>query len=486
MIYIPWFVASNKVFIRQVHRNDLFYGFVYGLFIMIIVYNLMLFVRLRENDYFFYSLNVFFLGLLLMNFHGHPYEFALNGHQDFKHKIDIYAGFAGIAHCLFAMVFLQVKKFPRWIYKAFIFFLLKYAIDILLRLLGLADNFYPWFGSGTTAMFADLFIIFVGIYAAIKGFFPAILFVLARVVLVVSIFVTAFYSMGKLDHTDLAYNALHYGASLEMILFAFAISYKIRLLKDGQIKAQKDRDEYIKNQNIFLEKKVKERTQELQLEKAKSDDLLLNILPETIADELKENGQIEAKHYSNVSVLFSDFKNFTQISRTVSADTLVKELNVYFKAFDEIMTNNGIEKIKTIGDAYMAAGGIPSTGKSEVVAKSTVKAALEMQDFVASYAEQNPDSILQSMRVGVHTGDVVAGVVGSKKFQYDIWGESVNLAARMESSGEAGKVNISESTYSLVKDSFNCEHRGQVYAKHVGDVNMYFVYGAKESVARTS
>jgi class 3 adenylate cyclase len=200
-------------------------------------------------------------------------------------------------------------------------------------------------------------------------------------------------------------------------------------------------------------------------EKKRSDELLLNILPSEVAEELKEKGYADAKQFDEVTVLFTDFKGFTAIAEKLSAQDLVKEINECFSAFDKICEQYGIEKIKTIGDAYMAAGGLPVVNKTH--ATDVVKAALEMRDFMKNKTFE--------IRIGIHTGNVIAGIVGIKKFQYDIWGDTVNTASRMESSGEVGKINISETTYQLVKDKFNCEYRGEVEAKGKGKVKMYFV-----------
>ncbi|MBL7954571.1 MAG: hypothetical protein JNJ91_06005 [Flavobacteriales bacterium] len=209
----------------------------------------------------------------------------------------------------------------------------------------------------------------------------------------------------------------------------------------------------------------------------RSDELLLNILPTEVAEELKEKGYAEAKHFDSATILFTDFKGFTQMSENVSPADLVAELNTCFKAFDGIMARYGIEKIKTIGDAYMAAGGLPVP--SEDSAQKTVLAALDMQTFIAHRKAERSAKCLPffEMRVGIHTGPVVAGIVGVKKFQYDIWGDTVNTASRMESSGEVGQVNISEATYALVKDvpGFTFTPRGKVQAKGKGELEMYFV-----------
>jgi len=205
-------------------------------------------------------------------------------------------------------------------------------------------------------------------------------------------------------------------------------------------------------------------------EKKRSDTLLLNILPEEVADELKAKGSAEAKQFDEVSILFTDFVNFTQTAEKLTPQQLVRELNECFTAFDNIIERNGLEKIKTIGDAYMAVCGLPNAHPRH--AQKTVQAALEIRDFIE---ERRKSERVFEIRIGIHSGSVVAGIVGVKKFAYDIWGDTVNTAARMESSGEPGKVNISDTTYELVKEDFNCSYRGKIEAKGKGEVDMYFV-----------
>lgn len=212
-------------------------------------------------------------------------------------------------------------------------------------------------------------------------------------------------------------------------------------------------------------------------EKKRSDELLLNILPEETAEELKATGTAKAKSFDLVSVLFTDFKNFTQASEILTPEELVAEINHCYSGFDRIITKYGIEKIKTIGDSYMCASGLPVVNFTHPF--DVVTAGLEMVAFIEKNKE---DRIAKGqpyfeLRLGIHTGPVVAGIVGIKKFAYDIWGDTVNTASRMESSGHIGKVNISGSTYELVKDKFNCIHRGKIEAKNKGVIDMYFVEG---------
>ena len=213
----------------------------------------------------------------------------------------------------------------------------------------------------------------------------------------------------------------------------------------------------------------------IKSERDRSKELLLNILPEETARELETSGYAKTRYYESVTVLFTDFKGFSSIAGKLSPQALVAELNDYFGTFDEIVGRFGLEKIKTIGDAYMCAGGIPLANETHPL--NAVNAALAMQEYMI---KQNKDRQSRGeegweLRIGIHTGPIVAGVVGKKKYAYDIWGDTVNIASRMESNGEPGKVNISSATYDLIKGTYSCLHRGKISAKNIGEVDMYFV-----------
>ncbi len=213
----------------------------------------------------------------------------------------------------------------------------------------------------------------------------------------------------------------------------------------------------------------------IERERDRSETLLLNILPEITANELKESGEVKASKVDSATVMFTDFKAFTSQAEQVDPEILVYSLGYYFSAFDDIIEKYGLEKIKTIGDSYMCVGGLPYPIENH--AEKMVSAAFEILDFVEK-AKAIENSLLSfDIRIGINTGPVVAGVVGSKKFSYDIWGDTVNIASRMEVTSESGKINIGEQTYLLIKDTFECEYRGEKVVKNRGAVKMYFVNG---------
>ena len=214
---------------------------------------------------------------------------------------------------------------------------------------------------------------------------------------------------------------------------------------------------------------------ELEAEQQRSENLLLNIFPKDIAEELKQNGKSEARLHHNVTVLFADVKGFTFVSEGLSPGELVKLLDTYFKRFDAIVHKHGLEKIKTIGDAYLAAAGVPATNKATAV--NVVKAALEMQRTNEAFKilQQAQDLPYFDFRIGINTGTVVAGVVGERKYVYDIWGDAVNTAARIEETSAPGRINISIHTYQHVKEHFKLESRGKIPAKNKGEIEMFWI-----------
>ena len=232
-----------------------------------------------------------------------------------------------------------------------------------------------------------------------------------------------------------------------------------------------------------LERIINERTEEMVKVMDKTENLLANVLPKDTADELILKGKVAKKKYKMATVLFSDIQGFTKIAEEMNTEKLIDELDTFFYHFDLVAEKYNIEKIKTIGDAYMCAGGIPDKNRTNPI--EVVLAAIEMQEYMRELkmkAESRGQNFWD-IRIGVHTGPVIAGVVGQKKLSYDIWGDTVNTASRMESSGEAGKVNISGTTYDFVKGFFICEYRGKMPVKYKGEIDMYFVNGIRPELS---
>ncbi|MBT8235860.1 MAG: tetratricopeptide repeat protein [Bacteroidia bacterium] len=236
---------------------------------------------------------------------------------------------------------------------------------------------------------------------------------------------------------------------------------------------------YRRNKYVQKTKKI------IEGEQARSEELLLNILPKQTAEELKEKGKVTAKKFESVSVLFTDFVGFTKYAEMLDPEKLVESMDFYYAHFDKIIESYGLEKIKTVGDSYMCAGGLPFEDEAHAV--KIVDAAREIAAFVAqARKDAGKNDVRFDIRIGINSGPVVAGVVGTRKFAYDIWGDTVNVASRMENHSEAGKINISENTYALVKDHFECKARGALAIKNHGKMKMYFVEQEKASSRKMS
>jgi PAS domain S-box-containing protein len=241
------------------------------------------------------------------------------------------------------------------------------------------------------------------------------------------------------------------------------------------ITARKADMEAMASLNTELEDRVAVRTEELGREKEKTEQLLLNVLPSDIADELKKHGKVEARAFNSVTVAFTDFVDFTKIAESLSPSELVHELDSCFCRFDDIVARHGIEKLKTIGDSYMFAAGIPAASPTHAV--DCILVALEMQAHIEAEKKLRgrDGRHFWAMRMGIHTGSIMGGVIGNKKFAYDIWGDTVNTASRMESSGLPGQVNVSQATYEIARDFFEFEPRGKIATKRKGELEMFIV-----------
>lgn len=259
---------------------------------------------------------------------------------------------------------------------------------------------------------------------------------------------------------------------------AYKFQSELMLLKDShhakKIDSKLDELKYISEKERVERESAwhEQKNQELEIEKRRADDLLKNILPDKVAEELKNSGTYKAVLHEDVTVMFTDFHEFSHISRLMSPQELVEELHQCFKMFDTIISKYGIEKIKTVGDAYLAASGLHANGSSHT--KDMILAAIEIRDFIKSRKQELGDRTF-NIRIGIHCGPVVAGIVGVKKFAYDIWGDTVNIAARIEQNVAVGNISISESCYNYIKDSIPCETQGEISAKNIGVLKVYQV-----------
>ena len=235
-----------------------------------------------------------------------------------------------------------------------------------------------------------------------------------------------------------------------------------------------------RTQTIVAQKeKIEEQKALIEYEHEKSDELLKDVFPNKIVKVLKNKGKIEPEYYKTASILFADFVSFSKLTPSFKAKGLVDTLNIYFKKFDEIITENKMILIKTIGDSYFAVGGVPKRNKKNPI--YSVIAGLQMQQAVRKVNEDSP--LDWKIRVGINTGEIAAGVLDTKRPMFDVWGSSVNVASRLQEAGEEGKVNISESTYQKIYPYFECEERGEIDTKNVGKIPMYFVKRIKKSLS---
>lgn len=478
--FLPMTVGTLKGYAEKFHKEDFMMGIYFGFMVLMILYNLFIFFSVKDLSYIYYVIYVFFMALMNASLSGFAHEYVWGPHTWIGQYEDVISSLLGISGILFAMHFLHTKKNALFIHYLFIGLLVSFSLGIIVVVSG-------HFMMGTIYVEINALILICTFFIAafqvmLKGYRPARFFLFAWSALLCSVVLFVLKDFNVLPYNTLTGHSLKFGSAIEALLLLFALANKLNTIRKEKEEAQlslvqqlQDNERIIQTQNIMLERKVEERTVELALEKKKTEQLLMNILPEETAKELIKNGMAKAKRFEEVTVMFTDFQNFTSTSEQLDPEELVQELNNYYTVFDTIISQYGIEKIKTIGDSYMCASGLPleNAAHAEVV----VKAAIEIQQFIVSNKKRSSaiGARYFDLRIGVHTGPVVAGIIGYKKFAYDIWGDTVNIASRMESSGEIGKVNISGATYAQVKDKFNCTYRGKIEAKHKGEIDMYFI-----------
>ena len=450
-----------------------------GIFLVMFFYNLFIYLSTRLRSYAYYLIVVLFT--IYHTSYNAGYLISMFGTFDsFPYYLQFFyepvsSALYGFSILLFVQEFLKVsERYPRW----------NKAVNILKwTALVSAVLIYVHYDIGNVLgglfAFAMIIVIITLAIKSVRDKYPSsVYFLLGYAAFLFSLLLVVLAITGAIPLSDEILNfAVPGGATVQIVLFSLALANMINVLrheneqKQLRIIAQLEENQVLQTKvNRELEEKVKERTSEInkqkeqitlqkeaiEKEKEKSDELLLNILPESTATELKENGFSKPKVYDNVSVLFTDFVRFTNIGEKLGPADLVQELDHCFRAFDEIIYNNKLEKIKTIGDSYMAAGGVPVIEKDNAV--HAVKAALEIRDFINEWNEEKKAKGLTpwEIRIGINNGPITAGVVGKKKFAFDIWGDTVNVASRMESNSVPGHVNISKATYEMIKDAFTC------------------------------
>lgn len=467
-------VTTDEFSNMNIYRN-LFLGLFAGFFVMMILYNLFIYFFERDRNFLLYVIYVLSNGLMICGYKSYLDFFW----QDVQHQLSFYlpalVSAASVSLIFFSRAILDLKRNMKIIELLLIYLFLP-LILLSFLLLYFADPH-------SVAMINFILLLVISMLLTVtsfliyrKKFRPAWFYFLGSVAFLTGcIFYTATL-YGIIPHNIVSRNMLELGTAAHIMLFSYALGDKIReykLLKfqmeSELLESLQQNEQIILEQNRLLEIKAAERAGELQLQKDKSDKLLLNILPEEVAVEMKEHGNYEPRLHSNITVLYSDFVNFTRISEHLSPKELVAHLDILFKAFDEIIERHGLEKIRTIGDAYLAVCGLQNEPDH---AQRTVQAAIEIRNYLHA-VKLTKESF--DVRIGIHSGPVVAGVVGTKKFTYDIWGETVNLASKLEQLSEPGKINISENTASLLKKSFHCLKQGSFNARGNESLDYYFV-----------
>lgn len=467
-------------------RDRLFQGVFLGIMLVLVAYNLGMFFVVRESSYLYYVITLASGVIVWGAVFGLTSELLWSGRPAWDFFVPwINIQVSSWAGCQFLRTylvtrqhFLRVDTMLKWV--AYTSLLL---IPIFLLLTG-RSVLQVW------EMSAGWIVAVVGIIMAVTIFAYVRRHPLARfLLLAVSIsgtgaLVTSAVVVGLLPVTDLTLHAGQIGNALSGIILSMGLGFRLqqlrtevagRQLTEARLQSTHEREkrELVEEHSRGLETKVRERTSELASAQEKSDTLLANILPRAIIEELKAKGVTEPRRHEEASILFTDFSGFTQAVATMPPKRLVQELDEIFRGFDDIVAAHGLEKIKTIGDAYMTAAGLPVAAADHAV--RCVRAGLALVGFIE--ARNRTAAMKWGLRVGVHSGAVVAGVVGKHKYAYDVWGDTVNIASRLESASEVNRVNISAYTYELVREHFACEYRGKLAAKGKGDIDMYYVLG---------
>lgn len=492
--------AEYLYFIKQIKRTNLnnpfllskvlydapvtskrarFESFIFGIQVVLVILGLLMAFIFKQRRYIYFVLPIIGFLVWFSDANGH-FHLLFNTSPAFRASMNtlLSGWFMPTTVVIYLVSYLKLRQRSIWLFRLFTVIVVAMILASLLRYgIGISDVRVV----NSIVLLAVLTGMVTSIYYAIKGIREAKIFLIFTAPLFVTGIFFLVVNLGfDIKITSLGPQTLMHIASLiSSLVLTYVIYEKVSNSIKENIDLLEENKRLITEQNVILEEKVTERTRELEQEKDKSEQLLLNILPKETADELMLNGKAEPRSYAQVTVLFLDFVRFTSIAEKLTPTELVGMIDSLFRKFDEVVTKHNIEKIKTIGDAYLCAGGLPQP--SETHAVDVIHAGMEMLEILEKEKKRLVSMGLPAFeaRIGVHTGPVVAGVVGIKKFAYDIWGDTVNIAARMESNSEPGKLNISYSTYSRVKEHYSCTHRGKIDAKNKGLVDMFYVDDAK-------
>ena len=493
---VPVQIWNANKYEFKINNHRIIFGVFTGMMLFVIVTNLFFFVTLHRPANIHYALLVFLYYLIASNVEGYIlYWFP---RADLVYGINIYAIFTMPVGLSYVLFFLEANRYMPRLNRVGWGIVIFYCSFIIWHVFLTPLQLY--YVTDVMGLSTVVIMLVMGFLTGRKGnkmgyyFFVAyMLFFLIAIIDSVNRFSGIPPDIFEISYISIAF-------MVEAFALSFLLSKRFQWEKEDDhrekelaqlslIEQTKENERIVREQNVILEELVQGRTSQLKEaneelttlletvdeERKKSESLILNILPATTARELKELGNAKPQTYQLVSVLFTDFKDFTKVTANMSPEKLVNDLNECFSQFDKIIQKYGIEKIKTIGDSYMAAGGLPVP--SGLHALDTVRAGLAMRDYMETWNARRINSNHPPflIRIGIHSGPVVAGVVGTHKFAYDIWGDTVNIASRLESNGEPGKVNVSAITMELVKDNFQFTPRGLIEVKGKGALDMYWV-----------
>ncbi len=475
VMHIPIYLAPQRFFHIRDNETQLIMGIYFGIMLIMGFYNFFLFLSLKDKIYLYYVLTVFFTILYMVSFHGYGYRHFWSEYPYIQSKIIHISGLIAVIFLnLFTVEFLDTKKFTP-IFDKILKVLLFLSLPAFLMSFILSSN-VPIVIINIIILTYPGVLIVAGIIVLKKGIKAARLYMVGwGFAAIVGIF-TILRSFGLIqDLRMMNYLSLITGA-LEVAFFSFALADKINILKKDKARAEEKLITTLEQANQELEKRVKERTKELSRSNKQNEALLLNILPNHVIDRIKAHDEaLIVDTIPFASILFADVVGFTKLSQTVAATDLIILLNNVFSHFDVLTMVHNLEKMKTIGDSYMVVGGLPGSIDNHLEAMADL--ALDLLKF--SHQQELIDLLMKypdfKIRVGIHCGSAVAGVIGLEKIAYDIWGDTVNTASRMESFGLPDMIHTSKQVYDQLKGKFIFEKRGMIDIKGKGMMETYFL-----------